>query len=85
MELNYLLGNLQMTKMARIVDSEDDASALQRDIDIMVMLFQMWEMLFNVDNVKSLITVITGQGTLKIEKTLSHFTTLLTAPLMNAL
>ena len=52
-KLNHLCGNLQKTKMVKIVEY---ASALQRDIDIMVMWFLRWEMLFNVVTVKSLIT-----------------------------
>ena len=37
------------TKMARVVEEEDDALALQRDIDAMMEWARKWEMEFNLD------------------------------------
>ena len=42
------------TKMARIVEEDDDALALQRDIDGMMEWARKWEMKFNVDKCKVL-------------------------------
>ena len=42
------------TKMARIVEEQEDALALQRDIDAMVKWAQKWEMKFNTDKCKVL-------------------------------
>ena len=42
------------TKMARVVEEEDDALALQRDIDAMMEWAWKWEMEFNLDKCKAL-------------------------------
>ena len=42
------------TKMASIVETEEDAVALQRDIDVMVEWSRRWEMVFNVGKCKVL-------------------------------
>ena len=42
------------TKMAKVVETDDDASELQSDIDTMVEWSRKWEMVFNVGKCKVL-------------------------------
>ena len=43
------------TKMAKVVESEEDVLALQNDIDTMMEWAKTWEMVFNVSKCKVLL------------------------------